>query len=53
MEYCMILKIHFQALNIALEKVEKKFVISFDEHTNIYDGLTTKTKLDLLTQRRT
>ena len=45
-------EIHFQALNIALEKVDKKLVISFDEHTNIYDGLTTKTKLDLLTQKK-
>ena len=26
-------EIHFEALNIALEKVDKKLVISFDEHT--------------------
>jgi len=45
-------EIHFEALNIALEKVDKKLVISFDEHTNIYDGLTTKTKLDMLTQKK-
>ena len=40
---------HFDALNIALEEVDKKFIISKEEHLNIYDGLSTKKKLELLT----
>lgn len=45
-------KIHFHALNKALEKIDKKYVISFDEHTNIFDGLTTNSKLEILTQKK-
>ena len=40
---------HFDALNSALEEVDKKFIISKEEHLNVYDGLSTKKKLELLT----
>ena len=45
-------KIHFDALNIALEKVGKEYIISEQEHLSIYDGLKTKEKLDLLTKSK-
>jgi HAD superfamily hydrolase (TIGR01509 family) len=41
--------IHFDALNQALEEVDEKYVISTEEHLNLYDGLSTATKLELLT----
>ena len=40
---------HFDALNSALKEVDKKFIISKEEHLNMYDGLSTKKKLELLT----
>jgi HAD superfamily hydrolase (TIGR01509 family) len=44
--------IHFNALNKALERVDPLFVIGRDEHLNIYDGLPTVKKLNLLTQNK-
>lgn len=41
-------KIHFDTLNSALENVDKKFSISWDEHLNKYDGLKTNQKLEML-----
>lgn len=43
--------IHFNALNIALQNIDKKYVISYNDHKNIYDGLPTKIKLQILTQK--
>ena len=43
---------HFKSLNNALSEINDKFVISFDEHTNIYDGLTTHTKLQILEEKK-
>lgn len=37
--------IHFEALNKALEEVDPKYTISYEEHIAKYDGLPTKTKL--------
>ena len=45
-------KFHFEALNKALNKVSKKYEISFQEHVNIYDGLPTLKKLELLTSKK-
>ena len=45
-------KFHFEALNKALSKVSKKYEISFQEHLNIYDGLPTLKKLELLTSKK-
>jgi beta-phosphoglucomutase-like phosphatase (HAD superfamily)/dTDP-glucose pyrophosphorylase len=42
--------IHFNALNIALEKIDKKYVISKEEQYKTYEGLPTKIKLKLLSQ---
>lgn len=39
--------IHFQSLNSALEKIEG-FKIEFNDHSNFYDGLPTKKKLQIL-----
>jgi HAD superfamily hydrolase (TIGR01509 family) len=43
--------IHFNALNNALETIDNKYVISTSDHENIYDGLPTKIKLQILTQK--
>ena len=41
-------KIHYESLNIALGNIDKKFLISWDEHLNKYDGLKTNQKLKML-----
>ena len=43
---------HYTALNDALYKVDEKYVISYDDHLCIYDGLTTTKKLDLLSANK-
>lgn len=43
---------HFESLNAALELIDKKYVISYDDHLNIFDGLPTVEKLNMLTQQR-
>jgi len=45
-------EMHFNALNEALEIVDPKFSISYSEHLNIYDGLKTKDKLNILTEKK-
>ena len=42
-------KIHYEALNIALLKVGYK-EISYNDHLNIYDGLPTTRKLEILSK---
>lgn len=42
-------ELHFNALNLALANVNAKYVISQEEQDTIYEGMTTKSKLDLLT----
>lgn len=42
-------KIHFQALNKALSKIDNKYTITWQDHLSIYDGLKTSQKLELLT----
>lgn len=41
-------EIHFESLNRALNFLDKKYLISPDEHVKIFDGLSTKKKLNLL-----
>ena len=41
-------ELHFKALNKALEKIDKKYVINFEEHLSVYDGLPTQRKLEIL-----
>lgn len=43
-------EIHFEALNRALESLDKKYVISPEEHVKTFDGLSTKRKLKLLSE---
>jgi HAD superfamily hydrolase (TIGR01509 family) len=43
--------VHFKALNVALKKYEN-FEISFNEHTNLYDGLPTNEKLKILVNKK-
>lgn len=40
--------LHFDALNLALKAKNSKYMISWEEHLKIYDGLPTKNKLELL-----
>lgn len=42
-------ELHFNALNLALANVNSKYIISQEEQDTIYEGMTTKSKLDLLT----
>lgn len=41
---------HFEAFNKALVTIDEKFIISKEEHLNIYDGLPTTKKLQILTK---
>lgn len=43
---------HFLALNRALAEVDNRYVISPKEHLQLFDGLSTQRKLDLLTAQR-
>ncbi|KTD15921.1 HAD-IA family hydrolase [Legionella israelensis] len=43
---------HYVALNRALADIDERFVISKREHLQIYDGLSTKRKLQMLTKER-
>jgi HAD superfamily hydrolase (TIGR01509 family) len=45
-------EIHFVALNCALKNVDKKYIISKEEHSKIYEGLPTKDKLKILTKSK-
>jgi HAD superfamily hydrolase (TIGR01509 family) len=45
-------ELHFDALNAALRKVGKEFVITKEEHLSIYDGLNTTRKLQLLSETK-
>jgi HAD superfamily hydrolase (TIGR01509 family) len=43
-------EIHYNSLNEALSEIDKSFVITWDEHLSIFDGLKTNEKLNLLTK---
>lgn len=45
-------EVHYEALNIALEKINPIFKISLKEHYSTYDGLPTKKKLAMLTEHK-
>ena len=44
--------LHYHALNSALKNINPKFVIDYQEHLNVYDGLNTYKKLTLLSQHK-
>ena len=43
-------ELHYEALNLALSSIDKKYVISRDEHLSTFDGTSTKKKLTMLTE---
>ena len=45
-------ELHYNALNKALESIDKKYVINREEHLSTYDGLSTTKKLNLLTKKK-
>ncbi len=45
-------KIHFEAFNLALSKIDTNLIISWSDHLSIYDGLKTMQKLELLTENK-
>jgi HAD superfamily hydrolase (TIGR01509 family) len=44
--------LHFEVLNQALAEVDKKYVISHNDHLMKFDGLSTYKKLEILTKER-
>jgi len=44
--------LHYQCLNTALESIDPKYTISFNEHLIKYDGLKTGEKLKLLSKEK-
>lgn len=44
--------LHYESLNLALEEINPKLVITHSEHLSTYDGLTTTSKLKLLTKNK-
>ena len=40
--------LHFKALNNSISIFDKNYIISYEDHLSIYDGLSTKEKLDKL-----
>ena len=45
-------KIHYETLNESLSKIDDKYIISWHNHINKYDGLKTDQKLKMLTSER-
>jgi HAD superfamily hydrolase (TIGR01509 family) len=45
-------EIHFNALNLALSDYDAKYVITQQDQDQIYEGMTTLSKLDILTKRK-
>jgi HAD superfamily hydrolase (TIGR01509 family) len=45
-------KLHFDALNEALEEVGSEYILKWNEHLSKYDGLKTTKKLEMLTKEK-
>ena len=45
-------ELHYEALNRALATINDKYIITRDEHLSTYDGRTTTTKLEMLTEHK-
>jgi len=43
-------EIHFLALNEALKEIDEKYIISPEDQKNLYEGLSTNQKLNILTE---
>lgn len=44
--------VHYNALNNALKSIDNKYKISIEDHLNIFDGLSTKAKINYLIEKR-
>ena len=44
--------IHYQSLNDAISLFDEKYIITEQEHVSRYDGLKTRTKLDMLSKEK-
>ena len=44
--------IHYETLNVALSLVDNKYVINWEDHLSMFDGLKTNQKLEMLTIQR-
>ena len=44
--------IHYDALNLALTSINEKYFISRQQQADIFEGMTTRSKLDILTYTR-
>jgi HAD superfamily hydrolase (TIGR01509 family) len=45
-------ELHYDALNLALKSINEKYMIARQEQDSIYEGLTTRSKLDILTHTK-
>lgn len=45
-------EIHYESLNKSIELIDKKFIITREEHLTKYDGLPTNIKLELLSKEK-
>lgn len=45
-------EIHFNALNLALSEYDSRYVITKTEQEHIYEGMTTRSKLEVLTKKK-
>ena len=45
-------ELHYEALNKALEDIDKKYVITREEHLSSFDGLPTSKKLKMLSEKK-
>ena len=43
--------LHYQALNLALQKENPEWVIGYEDHVKIYNGNPTKVKLEILSKK--
>ncbi|NVM34348.1 MAG: HAD-IA family hydrolase [Candidatus Lokiarchaeota archaeon] len=45
-------ELHYEALNDALSEIGEDFIISEQEHLTVYDGLKTRSKLNILSEQK-
>ena len=45
-------KVHYNALNLAIKKAGINYQISMEDHLNIFDGLPTIKKLEILNKKK-
>ena len=43
--------LHFEALNKAISKFDDNFIINYQDHLSIFDGMSTKEKLKILCEK--